>query len=142
MGRVARAIERYEHHPGGRFRHWLRRVAKNAILTVLTRRPHDVGAGGTDAIDILAELPDVSPAAEEELATEFMREQFLCAAVIVRADVNAATWQAFDLTVTRGMSCEEAAKAMGKSVGTIYAARSRIIKRLREQIERMQGDDQ
>lgn len=136
--RVSGAISRYEGQPGTKFRHWLRRVARNAIFTALSGSPKDAAAGGTVAQDVLDEQPDVSADVDEELAGEYQREQFLRAAAVVRADVNLETWQAFDLTMIQGHSCEEAADVIGKSVGTIYAARSRIMKRLREQVERMQ----
>ena len=139
--RVAAAIERYEPQPGVRFRYWLRRVASNAILTSLQRQPRDLGAGGTDVQEILTQQPDRQPILEAELATEYLREIYLRAAAVVRTEVNPETWRSFDLTTLQGVSCEEAAVAIGKSVGTVYAARSRIIKRLREQLERMQKND-
>lgn len=141
LARIAGAIGRYEAHPGTRFRHWLRRVAKNAILTALSKTTPDAPIGGSVANDILAEQPGDESAASRELEKEYLREQFLRAAAIVRTDVNAETWQAFELTVIQGMSCEEAASSTGKSTGTVYAARSRIMKRLRNQIELMQSRD-
>ncbi len=139
--RIAEAIGRYEQQPGTKFRHWLRRVAKNAILNAMAQMPKDAAAGGSVARDLLDEHPDDSADFERELAVEYQREQYLQAAAIVRSDVNAETWQAFELTVVEGMSCEDAAAAVGKSVGTVYAARSRIVKRLREQIERIERNE-
>lgn len=66
--RVGGAIGRWEQEPVTRFRHWLRRVAKNAILSALSRSPRDAGAGGSDIQDLLAEQPTVTPAVEQELA--------------------------------------------------------------------------
>lgn len=139
--RVAAAIERYEPQPGVRFRHWLRRVASNAILTSLQRQPRDLSTGGTDIHEIVSQQPDLPSQLEAELETELLREMYLRAAAVVRTEVNAETWRAFDLTTLQEVSCEEAAVTIGKSVGTVYAARSRIIKRLREQLERMQKND-
>lgn len=141
--RVAGAIERWEKSsPETRFRNWLRRVAKNAIVTALTRSPQDAAVGGTDVQDVLNEQPDASPEVTEELAVETMREQYLRAAVTVRTDVNAETWQAFELSVVEGKSCEEVASIIGKSVGTVYAARSRVMRRLRDQVQRLEQDQQ
>lgn len=142
LARVAGAIEHYESRPEIRFRHWLRRVARNAILTALTRQPKDLGAGGTDALDLLNLEDDTAPAVDNELTTELQREQLLRCAAIVRSEVNLETWQAFELTVIHGQSCEAAAETIGKSIGTVYAARSRIMKRLRDQMERRYGEDQ
>lgn len=142
LARVASAIEHYESRPDVRFRHWLRRVARNAIVNAMCRQPEDLGAGGTGAQELLELEADAAPEVDAELMAEFEREQFLRAAAVVRAEVNSETWQAFELTVIHGASCEDAAVTVGKSIGTVYAARSRIIKRLRDQIERMQGTDQ
>lgn len=137
--RVAQAIPRWEKaSPDIRFRHWLGRVARNAILSALSRQPQDRAAGGSTAFDLLADMAEAHPDLQEVLSRETLREQYLRAAAIVRADVDTATWQAFELTTLHGHSCEAAAKSIQKTVGSIYAARSRIMRRLRDQIRLMQ----
>ena len=133
--RVAGAIDRWERKPGARFRHWLRRVAKNSIFSELSRSPKDAPVGGSDIQELMAEQPAATSEVEQELAVEYMREQYLRAAMSVQSDVNAETWRAFELTVIDGESCETAAKIIGKSVGTVYAARSRVMRRLRDHIQ-------
>ena len=142
LARVAGALEQYERKPGSRFRHWLRRVAKNAILTTLSRLPQDPAQGGSAIQNLLAAQPDGTLDVEQELANEYMREQFLRAAAIVRTDVSPEMWKAFELTLILGNSNESAARELGKTVGTVYAARSRIMKRLRDQVERMKEGDE
>lgn len=136
--RISRAIGDWEPQPGTRFRHWLRKITSNAVFTALNRKPRDAARGGSEAVDRLAEHPQ---AVEEdaELEKEFKRERYLRAAALVKSDVNAETWRAFELTVIEGKSCEETAELIGKSIGTVYAARSRIIKRLRLEVERMES---
>jgi RNA polymerase sigma-70 factor (ECF subfamily) len=141
LSRVAMAIDRYEQHPGIRFRHWLRSITANAISTFFARKPRDAATGGSAIQELLQEQSEIPPELDAELTTECMREQFLRAAAIVRTEVNQDTWQAFELTVIQEQSCETAAAMLNKSIGTIYAARSRIIKRLREQVERLPGAD-
>ena len=135
---VSLAIGRYEKKQGIRFRHWLKRVAKNAILTALTRSPKDLADGGSGIWDQVTEQLQWSPDAEQELSLEAMREIYLRAAARVRIDVSTDTWQAFELTALQGKSCDEAAELIGKSVGTVYAARSRIVYRLRQQVTKLQ----
>ena len=143
LTRVAGAICRWEKtDPNSRFRHWLRRVAKNASLTALSRTPRDPAAGGSGVRDLVTEVPAPPPDVVQEIELEYMREQYLRAAVVVRTDVDAETWQAFELTVIDGRSCENAAALLGKSVGTVYAARSRIMRRLRDQIRSLEADEQ
>ena len=140
--RVASSIHRWEKtDPETKFRHWLRRVARNSIFSALSRQPKDA-AGGSEMPDLLASQPENEKLVEQELATETMREQYRHAAAVVKKDVDPDTWRAFELTVVGGQSCEEAAALLGKSVGSVYAARSRVMRRLREQVTCLQENDQ
>jgi RNA polymerase sigma-70 factor (ECF subfamily) len=141
--RVASSIHRWEKtDPETKFRHWLRRVARNTIFSALSRQPKDAAAGGSEMLDLLAGQPKNEKLVEQELATETMREQYRHAAAVVKKDVDPDTWRAFELTVVGGQSCEEAAALLGKSVGSVYAARSRVMRRLREQVTCLQENDQ
>jgi RNA polymerase sigma-70 factor (ECF subfamily) len=140
--RVASSIQRWEKNdPETKFRHWLRRVVRNTIFSALSRQPKDA-AGGSEMPDLLASQPENEKLVEQELATETMREQYLHAAAVVKKDVDPDTWRAFELTVVRGQSCDEAADLLGKSVGAVYAARSRVMRRLREQVTCLQENDE
>jgi len=140
--RVAGAIDRWEKtDPSVGFRHWLARVAKNAILTALAKSPEDAAAGGTDIQDLLNEQSDIATDVERELRLEYLREQYHRAAAIVQADVNTETWRAFELSVIDGKPCDEVAELVGKPIGTVYAARSRVMRRLRDQVQRLEGDE-
>lgn len=68
LARVAGAIGRWEKkNPSSRFRHWLRRVAKNAILTALSRSPRDPAPGGSSMRGLLTEVPASPPELEQEM---------------------------------------------------------------------------
>lgn len=136
---VASAIGRWEKSdPEVRFRHWLRRVARNAILNALSRQPRDRAAGGTSAQELLRELPGEDPESDQEIELEYRRELYLRAAIIVRGDIEPGTWRAFELTVIENRSIEEAAAELNKPVGTVYAARSRIMQRLRTAVQELE----
>ncbi len=137
--RISRSIDRWKPQPGIRFRNWLRKVASNAIVTAVTNSKSFELVDGNAAEQILADTPEFT-AARSELHSECVRERYLRAAAIVRVDVSPVTWAAFEQTVILGRSCEEAAESLGKSIGTIYAARSRILKRLQTEVQRLEGD--
>lgn len=139
--RISKAIDRWEPQTNVRFRHWLRKVASNAIVTAVTKSKPDGVIDGSAADQIFADTPEVS-ATTSELYDECFREQYLRAAAIVRVDVSPLTWTAFERTVVQGQSCEEAAASLGKSLGTIYAARSRVLKRLQFEVQRLEGNAQ
>lgn len=121
-----------------RFRHWLRRVARNAIVNALARRPHDRAAGGSSVQELLLDQPHGDAESEAEIELEYRRELYLRAARIVRGDVEPETWRAFEMTVIENHSSEEAAALLERPVGTIYAGRSRVMRRLREAVRELE----
>lgn len=139
---VASAIGSWEKsNEAVRFRHWLARVARNAIVNALSRRPQDRAAGGTSVQELLLEQPAGDPAATAEIEAEYRRELYLRAAKIVRRDVEPETWRAFEMTVVENQSIDAAAIELDKQVGVIYAARSRMMRRLRETVRELEQQE-
>ena len=139
---VASAIGSWEKSSESvRFRHWLRRVARNAIVNALARQPQDRAAGGSSVQELLLEQPADDAQATAQLELEYRRELYLRAARIVRGDVEGETWRAFELTVIEGRSIDEAAVELDKPLGTIYAARSRIMRRLRKAVQELEQEE-
>ena len=124
-----------------RFRHWLRRVARNAIVNALARRPLDRAVGGSSAQTFLEDQHGDSPQSDAEIELEYRRELYLRAARQVRVEVEPATWRAFELTVIHEMNVDEAALALNKSIGAIYVARSRIMQRLRAIVRELEESE-
>ena len=122
-----------------RFRHWLRRVARNAIVNALSRRPQDLAVGGSSAQSLLADQQCDTPNSVNEIEMEYRRELYLQAAQRVRVDVEPDTWRAFELTLIEGKSMDEAALMLNKSIGAIYVARSRMMQRLREAVQTLEN---
>jgi RNA polymerase sigma-70 factor (ECF subfamily) len=87
----------------------------------------------------LQELPqsmDDATLLDQEHRKQLMR----LAAQSIECEFEVDTWQAFWRTTVLGESIDSVAQALDKQVGSIYAARSRIIRRLRIEIERMQAE--
>lgn len=136
---VAGSIDRYEKVGGSvRFRHWLRRIARNAIINAVTRRPLDRGSGKSSVQDLLAQAPSSNEHVDALIEKESRRELYLRASQIVKSDVAEETWLAFEMTAIRGIAGEEVGELLGKSIGSIYASRSRVMKRLRIEITKME----
>ena len=129
---VAAAIDSFEHrNDGTRFRHWLSRVTRNAILKAICRKPKDEASGSSGILQVLTDHPDSDPETETLVNLEIRRELFTQAASQIRDEVHQKTWLAFEYTVLNSMTAIQAAKALNMSVGSVYASRSRIMKRLR-----------
>ena len=135
LASVSRAIGGWEKdHERGRFRSWLLRIARNEIVNAMTRRRRDLGRGGTSMLERLQQHPADEQAIEELIEDEHRRAVFRWAAEEVRPEFHEGTWLAFWLTTIEALPVEEAAAELGKSVGSVYAARSRVMRRLKEKI--------
>jgi RNA polymerase sigma-70 factor, ECF subfamily len=135
MMAVAKAVGAWEKRDGStRFRHWLSRVTKNAILNTLMRRPQDQALGGSSMNDLLQDVVDQEGVTTELMETEYRRELYLRAAQIVKQEFRPDSWLAFEMSVAGNATIEEVATTLGKSQGAIYTARSRIMYRLRQVI--------
>jgi RNA polymerase sigma-70 factor (ECF subfamily) len=134
---VARAIGRWKpDDERARFRTWLFRIARNQTVNLLSSRTREVTVDSTAwiaASDDLVE-DDQNARCEED---EYRREVFLYAAARVQQDVQQTTWAAFWRTTIVGEAAQDVAVALGISRGLVYVARSRVIRRLRAEIKRI-----
>ena len=136
---ISKSITTWEPHDESvRFRHWIRRVVKNAILKALTRRPRDQALGGSAAEEFLEIQPKDEDEIERAVEIEHQREIYFRAAALVKAEVATDTWKVFQLAVVEGIPIETVAKKMGKSIGAAYAARGRVMNRLKKAVERLE----
>ena len=132
---VSQAIDRWEPNPErATFRTWLRRVAENAILNSLTRGVPDKGSGDDEVKAFLDRRPDRHGPDSDLLKTEYRREVFLRAARQIRAEFSDDTWQSFWLTAVEGREVNETARDLGRTRGSVYASRSRVMKRLKQKV--------
>lgn len=139
---TSKAIERWQARPDrGAFRPWLFQIARNVMINTLRARQRQFNAtGASDARRLLEE----QPADDEEsrlLDLQYERQLFHWAAEQVRAEFREATWRAFWLTGVEGQKPQQAAEELQMSVGAVYIARSRVMARLREKIEAVEGSN-
>jgi RNA polymerase sigma-70 factor (ECF subfamily) len=138
---VTKWIQRDDRGP---FRSWLFRIARNTATDFLTRRKHRLWTkGGTLAIGQLGEH-DAEATVPDYLESEYRREIFLRSSKIVRTQVSESTWQAFYRTSVLQQSPAEVAEALGMTPGSVYIARSRVMKRLQQLVKSFEelADDQ
>jgi RNA polymerase sigma-70 factor (ECF subfamily) len=115
------------------FRAWLTTIARNAITKALTRRPRDVATGSTSMVELLDAQPDSQETTAEILA-EARKELIRWATEQIRSEFSEATWNTFWRTAIEGVPITEVAKSTGRSAGSVYVARYRIIARLKEKV--------
>ncbi len=135
---VARKLPDWQRSSGGtRLRSWLYTIAKNETTNVLTRLPRKQARGGTTAMNVLRQQP-ASDCELDEVEIEYRRQLYRHAAQIVRSRADEATWLAFSMTMIDGVSVAAAASELGRSEGMVYAARSRIMNRLRNVVRELE----
>ncbi len=140
---VHTAIGRWEPRSAEtRFRNWLSKITRNAILKALTRSPQDAAVGGSEVREQLAELASPDPKLAQLLEEEMQREIYCRAAEIVQQEVNQRSWQAFQWTTLDEMPIEEAAERLKQTVGSVYAMRSRVMRRLRDVVQSLREIEQ
>ena len=131
------SLNRFRHErPTDSFRDWLWTITRRrAIDLVRKRATQPAGAGGEAAQALLNELPDRLPEqAVPETATahaDLVRR----ALDLVRPEFADHTWQACMQTAVEGRRPTDVAADLEMSVGAVYVARSRVLKRLRKELD-------
>jgi RNA polymerase sigma-70 factor (ECF subfamily) len=141
---VAAAAGRLEYDPGrGTFRGWLFTVTRNKVYSFLDRdRRQEHGSGDPDTQRRLREEPDHAADLSEEWERAHERRLAALAMERVRPEFQPATWQAFTLTAVEGRAAQEAGRKLGMSQGAVYVAKSRVLARLKEEVQRLQQEEE
>jgi RNA polymerase sigma-70 factor (ECF subfamily) len=111
------------------FRSWLCTVTLNKWRERLRRRAPAAGANSP----ALAEVPGLDPLGELE-ETEYRSHLVQQALLALQDEFPVTTWKAYQQYVIAGRPVEEVAAALGVGVGTVYAAKSRVLARLRREL--------
>ena len=137
--RVAGAVERWEADTArGSFRGWLSCITRNLMINFLEKgqRSPLTGSGGAVA-DPIDQLPETGSPHSDSFDEECERQVFAWAADRIRSSFQESTWQAFWRTAVDDQPVASVAHDLGLSVGAVYVARSRVIQKLRREVQRV-----
>jgi RNA polymerase sigma-70 factor (ECF subfamily) len=110
------------------FRAWLRTVMMNRWRNDHRRRP--VAALGSGVRD-LADADEGDPLEEAEY-----RQYIIARAMeLMQAEFQPVTWQAFWEHMVVGQTPAAVAEKLGISIDSVYAAKSRVLRRLRQELD-------
>ena len=133
---VCRVLDRFQHgREGGTFRGWLRVIAQNKVRDHYRRQAGEpLAAGGTDAGARMAQVPASTPPSAD--ASEQRALSGLCrrALDLIQSEFEERTWQAFWRAVVEGHDTAEIAADLGLSANAVRQYKSRVLRRLREEL--------
>jgi RNA polymerase sigma-70 factor (ECF subfamily) len=128
---LVREMPTFQHDPGRRFRGWLWTILSNKWNDRARHRAAGPGFHGAESLEDAVSPDPTEALAEQEYQT------YLVARVleIMQTELPAQEWQACHAYIVEGRPAAEVAGELGLSVNQIYLAKSRILRRLREELQ-------
>ena len=130
--RIAKGIVKFEYDQSkGRFRDWLYTILHNEIRRMLGRKkpPQELKSIDNDAVG------------QDGSWNEHFYEHILKSALErIRPRFETDTWEAFTNVWLKNQAADEVAKLMERSIDFVYLSKSRVLKRLRLEIEELADD--
>jgi RNA polymerase sigma-70 factor (ECF subfamily) len=125
----------------GAFRSWLRTIASNYSCDYWKSPARRAAAPGQDAATAaLEQLEDPNSPLNRYWDEEHDRYVLRCLLELAELEFEPSTMRAFRRVALEGASGSEVAGELGLSLASVYAARSRVLRRLRELAEGLLDD--
>lgn len=129
---VMRRIDDFDHNGRvGAFRNWLRTIAANTTRSFLRKKQREASSG--EAMKMIEELEDPTSG----LSKQFDRDHnhFVLRELMSRiaAEFEPKTMEAFRIHVLEQVDAKETASRLGLSPRAVYIAKSRVLRRLRDE---------
>lgn len=126
----------------GTFRGWLFTITRNKVFSFLSaRRIRPQSSGDSTTNQLLDSHPDPSDGSEA-WEMEYQRRIASIAMDRVKNEFQENTWRAFWLTAVEGIAAADVSRQVGLSPGAIYVAKSRVLARLKEEVETLRQQEE
>jgi RNA polymerase sigma-70 factor (ECF subfamily) len=138
--KLAGQLRSFTYDPSRRFRGLLRTLTHHAWSDFVEAWRRAVPASGDSAV---AATLDCQPARDDladRLEAAFDQELLDLATVRVRQRVEPHTWEAFRQAALDGLSGAEVAARLGLQVATVFKAKSKVQRLLREEVQRLENE--
>ena len=131
---VARSLRSFRYQPErGRFRDWLGAVTRTKMNRYLHKELQGArGAGGDEADASLDEVAALE--ADSEWTAAFNASVLQAALERIRPHFEPPSWRAFESVWVDNRPAAEVARELGLGVASVYVAKSRVLKRLHDEI--------
>ena len=134
---AAGAMDRFRHdQPGDTLRGWLRMITRNKAHDHRRRTARQIpAAGGSEAQRKLLSIPERSAERGGDADADAVEERIVLrqAVELILAGFKDRTRQAFWRFVIDRQRAEDVAQELGIQVHSVYLAKSRVLRRLREE---------
>ena len=131
---VVREVAGFERRCKGAFRAWLRTILAHRVRDYFRGQKYrPTATGDSDFLRRLDELE--SPDSALSRLWDREHDEHVAASLMIRVqgDFEPATWQAFRRHVQEGQPAGQVAEALGLSLNSVLLAKSRVLKRLRQE---------
>lgn len=126
---------------GGSFGAWLFRVTRNlAAKTWNAQNDRDVHWSKEEDSNWLEAIPSPSDEEKTLFQMEYRKALFHWAADRVRGHFQSETWSAFWMNSVDQVDASVVAEQLGMTKSTVYVAKCRVMKRIRDEIERFEQE--
>src|SRR5262249_1851113 len=125
----------------GSFAGWLFTLAHHKLHDFLLRQNRPGRGSGDRGGPARLEQQPARPEDRAVWNQEYERRLFHWAAEQVRGHFQDATWQAFYRTAVEGRRGADVAAELGMTVAAVYLAKSRVMARLCQYVQQVDGDD-
>jgi RNA polymerase sigma-70 factor (ECF subfamily) len=115
----------------GAFRTWLRTIGANRLRMFWRSRP----AAGPDPEPLLRQLEDPHSELSRQWDREHDQHVLRQALELIEPEFKPTTWQAFRRLALDEATPEAVAADLGLTVNAVFIAKSRVMRRLREEID-------
>jgi RNA polymerase sigma factor (sigma-70 family) len=120
----------------GAFRGWLRTIAHHRACDFWKARSRQQqAAGGSGAVETLGQLEDPDSELSRLWDEEHDRYVLRCLLDLMELEFQPTTVRAFRRVTLEGAVTADVARELGISVGAVYAAKARVLGRLRQEAE-------
>ena len=140
---VAVNIDGFRHdQPGDTFRGWLRTITRSKVADYFRQQNRQpVAIGGSAAHERFLAIPDCDASSAVEVGNQ--ERAILVAQVLdlIRSEFEDRTWQAFWQVAVEGRSSGVVAEMLEMTPAAVRQAKSRILRRLREELCQLPEED-
>ena len=140
--RVGNSVGRleYEKQKGG-FRAWLFTITRNCLNTFFRKQKRVAHSLNDSNAAGLGQMADQHDDLNERWEQEFQRQIMAQAIQVLRPAIEPKTWSAFELTAIENRPIDDICELLDMSRGAVYVARSRVTKKLRDQVKKLMDEE-